>query len=120
MVSYSFKRRRFEELHAAALRWPATRFHFVGVDPPAAAGFDLDSSTQGELTNAARPFESDPYGCHSPVLLEKREGRNPFHRRDPYPLSCPDMKALLSYCGPELIATSLVPWEHDVAATPSS
>jgi hypothetical protein len=25
------KRKRFEQLHRAALRWPADRFHYVGI-----------------------------------------------------------------------------------------
>ena len=84
VVSFSFKQRRFETLHAPALRWPADRFMYVGVDPPSSTGFDLKRSTEGEAKNAAAPFEQDPYGCHSEVLQEKRKGRNPFHRTPPY------------------------------------
>ena len=110
MVSFSFKQTRFERLHAAALRWPAQRFHYVGVDPPASTGFNLAEATQGERENAAKPFESDPYGCHSEILIEKRKQRNPFARTPPYPLSCPEMKTLLQYCGPNLISKADVPW----------
>lgn len=110
VVSFSFKQRRFETLHAPALRWPADRFVYVGVNPPASTGFDLARSTMGELKNAAAPFEKDPYGCHSKVLQEKRKGRNPFHRTPPYALSCPEMKDLLGFCGPELIPLNEVPW----------
>lgn len=114
VVSFSFKRRRFETLHAPALRWPSDRFVYLGVDPPASSGFDLQRSTEGETKNAAAPFERDPYGCHSSVLQEKRKGRNPFHRTPPYELSCPEMKTLLKFCGPELIATDEVPWENGI------
>lgn len=31
-----------------------------------------------EYENAVRLFKGDPYGCHSPVLQQKRLGRNPF------------------------------------------
>jgi hypothetical protein len=110
VVSFTFKRRRFEELHRAALRWPSQAFHYIGLDPPVSTGFDLVKSTTGELENAAKPFESDPYGCHSQVLKEKREQRNPFARTAPYTLSCPSMKTLLEYCGPALIDPSHVPW----------
>jgi len=110
VVSFTFKRRRFEELHAWALLWPDTRFEYIGVDPPASSGFDLEESQQGELENAARPFESDPYGCYTSVLQQKRKDRNPFSRTPPYILSCPDMASLLSWCGPELIPRSEVPW----------
>lgn len=110
MVSFTFKQRRFENLHARALRWPTQRFSFIGIDPPTTSGFNLEEATAGEQTNAAKPFESDPYGCHSPLLLEKRRQRNPFSRTPPYQLSCPDMKELLQYCGPELIPSAMVPW----------
>ena len=58
MVSFGFKRRRFQELHRAALRFPRHRFHFVGVDPPGLTA----AVTQGETAHSAKPFESDPYG----------------------------------------------------------
>jgi hypothetical protein len=112
VVSFSFKRRRFETLHAPALRWPSDRFVYVGVDPPASTGFDLARSTEGESKNAATPFETDPYGCHSEVLQEKRKGRNPFKRTPPYGLSCPEMKALLGFCGPQMISDDQVPWAN--------
>lgn len=113
VVSFSFKRRRFETLHVPALRWPADRFVYVGVDPPASTGFDLQRSTEGESKNAAAPFEQDPYGCHSAVLQEKRKGRNPFKRTPPYGLSCPEMKDLLTFCGPELVPIDQTPWGND-------
>ena len=84
VVSFSFKKHRFETLHVPALRWPTDRFAYVGVNPPASTGFNLRRSTEGELKNAAAPFEQDPYGCHSKVLQEKRKGRNPFRRTPPY------------------------------------
>lgn len=112
VVSFSFKRRRFEMLHAPALRWPEDRFRYVGVDPPESTGFDLQRSTEGESKNAAAPFEKDPYGCHSTVLQEKRKARNPFKRTPPYKLSCPEMKELLEFCGPELIPLMKVPWGY--------
>jgi len=110
VVSFSFKRRRFETLHAHALRWPADRFAYVGVDPPASTGFNLQRSIEGESKNAAAPFEKDPYGCYSVVLQEKRKSRNPFQRTPPYGLSCPEMRELLEFCGPELILVEQIPW----------
>lgn len=112
VVSFTFKQRRFETLHAPALGFPSTRFTYIGVDPPASTGFDLIASKQGELQNAALPFEQDPYGCHSPVLQEKRKARNPFSRTPPYELTCPEMKALLHYCGPKHFPKSKVPWNR--------
>jgi hypothetical protein len=77
VVSFTFKKRRFEELHAQALQWPKQSFSYIGVDPEANTGFNLQEATVGELENAAKPFEIDPYGCHSQVLQEKRRSRNP-------------------------------------------
>ena len=110
MVSFTFKQTRFETLHAPALRWPPEQFQFIGVDPDASTGFDFAKASRGELENAAKPFRTDPYGCSSPVLQAKRESRNPFHRTHPYSLTCPELKTLLSYCGPELIPSEDVPW----------
>src|SRR3569623_1788031 len=36
IVSFTFKQRRFETMHAAALQWPLHHFSYLGVDPPAA------------------------------------------------------------------------------------
>eukprot|EP00540_Astrosyne_radiata_P002550 CAMPEP_0116830626 /NCGR_PEP_ID=MMETSP0418-20121206/4865_1 /TAXON_ID=1158023 /ORGANISM="Astrosyne radiata, Strain 13vi08-1A" /LENGTH=110 /DNA_ID=CAMNT_0004459745 /DNA_START=59 /DNA_END=388 /DNA_ORIENTATION=- len=110
MVSFTFKQRRFETMHAPALQWPASRFHYVGVDPSPSTGFDLEASTKGELENAARPFEDDPYGCHSEILQTKRKGRNPFSRTPPYRLTCPELRPLLQYCGPKPFPKEEVPW----------
>ena len=112
MVSFTFKQSRFETMHAQALQFPAANFHYIGADPPLSTGFDLEASRKGEYQNAVQPFESDPYGCHTPVLREKRRSRNPFSRTPPYELSCPEMKDLLHHCGPELYPRDKVPWKH--------
>lgn len=110
LVSFSFKQARFETLHAHALRWPLDSFRYIGVDPPSSTGFDLGASTEGERKNSLQPFREDPYGCHTEVLQRKRRERNPFARRAPYELTCPEMKELLRWCGPELIPVEAVPW----------
>ena len=110
VISFTFKGPRFQHMHRAALGWPEDKFTYIGVDPPASTGFDLQASTQGEMENAAKPFEADPYGCHSEVLQEKRIARNPFSRTPPYELTCPELKALLNYCGPKLFPKEELPW----------
>jgi len=110
LVSFSFKRRRFEDLHAHALRWPTERFTYISIDPDAKSGFDLELATQGELENALKPFETDKYGCHSKVLTQKREQRNPFRRTAGYDSTCSDILPLLNHCGPELFGGDL-PWD---------
>ena len=62
--------------------------------------------------NAVQHFLDDPYGCHSPELKEKRNLRNPFKRKAPYELTCPEMKDLLKWCGPELFPKKNVPWRN--------
>lgn len=109
-VSFSFKRERFETLHARAMHYSSDRFVYVGVDPPPETGFDLKESSEGERTNSLQPFLSDPYGCHSEALQKKRRERNPFSRKAPYELTCPEMGDLLRWCGPELISEDKVPW----------
>ncbi len=110
VVSFTFKQQRFETLHAGALQWARNRFNYVGVDPPASTGFNLEESTEGERKNSLVPFQTDPYGCHTDILQQKRKERNPYQRTAPYPLTCPEMKQLLSWCGPDLIPKSQVPW----------
>ena len=112
MVSFTFKQNRFETLHANALQWPIERFDYVGVDPPSYTGFDLQEASEGEQQNSLVPFQSDPYGCHTEVLQQKRRERNPFKRVAPYELTCPDMKELLKWCGPSLIPKEKVPWSN--------
>jgi len=110
VISFSFKRERFETLHASALHWPLRHFEYVGVDPPPSTGFDIVESTNGEKKNSLVPFQSDPYGCHSEILQQKRKDRNPFSRKAPYELTCPEISELLNWCGPELISRTKVPW----------
>jgi len=110
VVSFTFKQQRFETLHAGALQWSVNRFHYVGVDPPASTGFNLKISSEGERKNSLVPFQTDPYGCHTDILQQKRKERNPYQRTAPYPLTCPEMKEVLKWCGPDLISKSQVPW----------
>jgi len=109
VVSFTFKQRRFQDLHRSALRFPASSFHYVGLQPPVHSHFDLKKAESGEIKNSLQLFEADPYGCNSQVLLAKRKARNPFHRTTPYALSCPELKGLLSWCGPGIYPGRL-PW----------
>jgi len=107
-VSYSFKQRRFSEVHRAALRFPKEDFSFLGVVPQSTK-FDLQKATEGESQNALTPYLSDPYGCNTDALSEKRKERNPFFRQPPYLLSCPEIAPLLQWCGPQ-IYQGYLPW----------
>ncbi|KAL1525585.1 hypothetical protein AB1Y20_020439 [Prymnesium parvum] len=114
VVSFEFKRWRFEELHRAAVRFPRRRFEYQGIDPP-----DLSPSVLvGEREHSARPFTYDPYGCRTAGLLDKRSDRNPFRRSVSYPLGCPELSELMAYCGKSIFRDPL-PWaeavdEHDL------
>ena len=106
LISYAFKRQRFEQLHRRAIRFPADRFAFVGIDPPAIAadkdddddgggGGDGDQPRDqqqgptsareavlaGERANALTVWTADPYACRpdSP-LRAKRRARNAGRR----------------------------------------
>lgn len=108
VVSFGFKQRRFAELHRAALRFPQSRFHFVGLDPPHLARGVLAA----ELSHSSKPFETDPYGCGAPELTAKRAARNPFRRGRPaagYDDSCPEMSGLLEHCAAAYFGGAL-PW----------
>lgn len=108
VVSFGFKQRRFTELHRAALRFPQSRFHYVGLDPPHLRTDVLAS----ELSHSSKPFEFDPYGCGRSELTDKREARNPFRRGAPaaaYVSSCPEIAPLLEHCLPSYFAGPL-PW----------
>ncbi|KAI9278291.1 hypothetical protein BDA99DRAFT_491753 [Phascolomyces articulosus] len=96
IVGFEFKRKRFQDLHMHALRFPIDRFEYIGIDPP----FDLEAASDriaGENANSFGPFSEDLYGCHAP-LSQKRLDRNPFRRKHPYSLTCPDLSNLINYC----------------------
>lgn len=48
VVGYEMKRRRFEELHRAAIRFPAALFEYVGLKPPATDG-EAITAREGEV-----------------------------------------------------------------------
>jgi len=112
VVSFGFKRARFERLHAPSIRWPADAFSYVPMDPLAnnpRSRFDLRAAERGERATIA-PFESDPFGCGE-VLSKKRRARDPFRRTPPYGPGCPRMAPLLRHCGPGAFNRSLPWWD---------
>ncbi|HYO64006.1 MAG TPA: hypothetical protein VER08_10280 [Pyrinomonadaceae bacterium] len=103
VVSWAFKQERFG-LHRVALRFPESRFRFVGAGDPV----DVNAAREAERRNALEPFRRDPYGARPP-LSEKREARDPFKRRPPYAATCPPLAPLLGHRGPRLFDGEL-PW----------
>ena len=102
VVGWELKGPRFD-LHRRALRFPAARFRYEGVNNPPT----LDENLPFEKARAAL-FERDPYGATSEPA-RKREARNVFRRHHGYRESCPELVALLGHQGPELFAGPL-PW----------
>lgn len=112
VVSFSFKRERFEAVHRAALRFPRDAFRFVGVDSAASPFLQrLPSLAKWEAKASIGPFRKDPYGCHSALLRRKRVQRNPFMRTAPYALTCPEMSDLLAFCGKSFFPEGRLPWD---------
>ncbi|EPQ57642.1 hypothetical protein GLOTRDRAFT_115482 [Gloeophyllum trabeum ATCC 11539] len=111
IVGYEMKRERFENVHRTALRWPADRFRYIGVD---IAADHSDAAMQGELNNALIPYKKDLYGCHPP-LSTKRRNRNPFARFHSYYTSAPELAGLMNYCpesGTSKIFDGPLPWDN--------
>ncbi|TCD64737.1 hypothetical protein EIP91_003693 [Steccherinum ochraceum] len=111
VVGYEMKRKRFTDLHRAALRWPADRFHYIGIDPEKEA----PSARNGERQNGYLPYTRDTYGCHD-ELQQKRRSRNPFFRYHSYYTSSPDLTGLFDWCpgtpegGPTVLYPGQLPW----------
>ncbi len=63
VVGYEMKRRRFTELHRAALHWPLDRFGYVGID----AEGDTEAAQQGEVGRATQFTRQriDRLGCRA-------------------------------------------------------
>ncbi|KAF8587107.1 hypothetical protein K439DRAFT_1630961 [Ramaria rubella] len=113
VVGFEMKRRRFEELHIHALRWPKGRFTYIGIDEYG----DTTRQYKGEEENGYTPYSQDLYGCHG-KLLEKRRNRNPFFRFHPYYTSASELTGLLDWCpddsdgGMTAIYPGRLPWDH--------
>lgn len=102
IVGYGFKKARFQELHAKALRWDVNGFlkngerlfQYVGIDDEVD---NIEAQYRGEKVKAYALFDKDLYGCHG-KLRQKRIDRNPTRRFHPYMSSAPEMADLLNWC----------------------
>lgn len=108
VVGYGMKKRRFTDLHRAAIGWPGVAdddssgesqssagpsWTYVGIDDEG----DTSSQYSGELQYGYTPFLGIPSGCTG-SLGEKRVQRNPFAKYHPYHVSCPELVGLLEWC----------------------
>lgn len=107
VVGFDFKQERFSALHRRAIGFPEANFSYVGLRPQHSK-FDHAKAARGEQ-EVLRSFKLDLYACAA-ALAEKKDVRNPFRRTVPYQLACPELRALLAWCGPEMIAASALPW----------
>lgn len=120
VVGHEFKKARYENLHRAAIHYPAAQFRYVGFDPPQ---IEKKLAADGEAANAGIPFSKDPHGCTNRILVSKRRDRNPFRRAHPYALSCPELYKLLSVCSMKKVQMSLfddLPWNRATVASASA
>jgi hypothetical protein len=102
-VGWRFKGPRFD-IHRAALRWPESRWRYVGPNDP----LDLETALRFEAIRLDG-YRYDPFGA-GPEPSSKRAARNPFRRFPGYPGSCPELAGLLSWQGPGPYP-GLLPWE---------
>ncbi|TXT06119.1 hypothetical protein VHUM_03592 [Vanrija humicola] len=98
VVGYGMKRKRFEQLHRSAIRFPAHRFNYIGIDDDG----DTSEHYSGELKHAYAHFLFSPSGCRPPLSL-KRTDRNPYSRYPPYHASTPELGPLLEWCPPQTL-----------------
>ncbi|GAA6013637.1 hypothetical protein JCM10207_004798 [Rhodosporidiobolus poonsookiae] len=112
VVGYGMKRRRYEDVHRAALRWPASAFKYIGIDNEGETSGDYEGEKANEGVYGAQrkfglePFLRDTYGCHG-GLMAKRRNRNPYRRFHSYHTSVPELSRLFEYCPSS--ATTLFP-----------
>ncbi|EPQ26036.1 uncharacterized protein PFL1_06489 [Pseudozyma flocculosa PF-1] len=127
VVGYGFKKDRFEQLHAKAVRWPTKAyvgggggptFQYVGIDDE---GDDIELQYKGEKVKAFSLFDKDMYGCHN-ALKAKRIQRNPTRRFHPYFSSAPEIADLLNWCPADMsglqgIYPHNLPWDLRVTGS---
>ncbi|KAI9699719.1 MAG: hypothetical protein M1836_002753 [Candelina mexicana] len=73
LITHLFKRRRFLELHAPAIRWPVDKIQVLGIDPPERVSC-AEGLRRGEERDGYGVWKGDLYGCGR-RLRGKRVGR---------------------------------------------
>jgi hypothetical protein len=108
VIGFDFKAERFQDYHRRAIGFPTTNFSYIGIKPDVKL-FDHQRAKNGEKA-ALLSFQKDLYGCNDQTLKLKRNMRNPFHRTIPYPIASPELKELLTWCGPDEFDFTSLPW----------
>jgi len=103
VIGFTFKEKRFTELHRKAIGYPKANFSYIGLDNITDIGSVIDS--------AYTDFVHDLYGC-SKTLSQKRIQRNPFLRYSSYRVTVPELLQLFDLCKlwPQIPSTIKVPW----------
>ncbi|GAB7326855.1 hypothetical protein MBLNU13_g10785t1 [Cladosporium sp. NU13] len=73
VVTHAFKELRFLELHAPAIKFPASGLRVFGINPPMTLE-ELQDVQDGERKRGYDPFVKDPYGAGE-LLAKKRIAR---------------------------------------------
>jgi hypothetical protein len=73
VITHAFKELRFLELHAPAIKYPASRIRVFGINPPMTLE-ELRDVQDGERKRGYDPFVKDPYGAGE-LLANKRIAR---------------------------------------------
>lgn len=73
VITHAFKELRFLELHASAIKYPASRLRVLGINPPVTLA-ELRDVQDGECKRGYEPFLQDPYGA-AELLANKRIAR---------------------------------------------
>jgi hypothetical protein len=72
LITHAFKSKRFLELHAPALRWPASRMQVQGIDPVMSSA-ELDSTLDGEEMFGYSLWDEDPLGVGQKLSGKRKE-----------------------------------------------
>ncbi|KAH9597908.1 hypothetical protein LSM04_006066 [Trypanosoma melophagium] len=113
VVGWKHKEKRFSTYHREAIRFPRSKFTYIGLNFEDAGVFVQNLEPYRKAlpysdAHALALVTEDMYLCNSGKRT--RAKRNPQFRVPPYELSCPPLRPLLRYCGPYLIDRKLVPW----------
>jgi len=104
VVGWRFKEKRYQ-LHRQALKWPESRFAYVGVNDP--AGEELKKALAGE--KAKTDSVSRDLLLSGPEWRSQRETRDPFQRRHPYRGIDSNLDSLFDYLEAEAYRGT-IPW----------
>jgi hypothetical protein len=72
LVTHAFKSKRFLDLHAPAIRWPAQRMQVQGIDP-VMSGQELESTLKGEEEFGVKLWKADPLAAGEKLSGKRKQ-----------------------------------------------